>query len=353
MKKIKVMIVDDSALVRQTMLAILPEKDGFETLAAANPVFAEKKFDSFKPDVLILDLQMPEMDGLTYLKKIMLEKPLPVIICSSHSQHNSANAISALDHGAIDIVEKPKIGTKEFIEESKEKIQDIVRASVNIKLKKKFPVKSPVITPKLSADVILPAGKPGNLKTTEKVIVVGASTGGTEALKDFLMMIPENAPPILIVQHMPKHFTKAFADRLNTLSKAHVQEAANGMKIKRGEVFVAPGDEHMLLKTSGTEYYIEVRTGPLVSRHRPSVDVLFRSAARYAGKNVIGVIMTGMGDDGARGMKEMKDNGAYTIAQDEKTCIVYGMPKEAVKRGGVDSVLPLSAIASKVLDLVK
>ena len=210
-----------------------------------------------------------------------------------------------------------------------------------------------VITPKLSADVILPAGKPGNLKTTEKDIVVGASTGGTEALKDFLMMIPENAPPILIVQHMPKHFTKAFADRLNTLSKAHVQEAANGMKIKRGEVFVAPGDEHMLLKTSGTEYYIEVRTGPLVSRHRPSVDVLFRSAARYAGKNVIGVIMTGMGDDGARGMKEMKDNGAYTIAQDEKTCIVYGMPKEAVKRGGVDSVLPLSAIASKVLDLVK
>ena len=353
MEKIRVMIVDDSALVRQTMQTVLPESDGFETLAASNPVFAEKKFDSFKPEVIILDLQMPQMDGLTYLKKIMEEKPLPVIICSSHSQHNSSNAITALDQGAIEIIEKPRIGTKEFIEESKTKLQDIVRAAVKAKVKKRTAVKSIQVTPKLTADVILPAGKPGNLKTTEKVIVVGASTGGTEALKDFLLMIPENMPPILIVQHMPKHFTKAFADRLNRLSKAHVQEAENGMKLKRGEVFVAPGDEHMLLKSSGTEYYIEVRTGPLVSRHRPSVDVLFRSAARYGGKNVIAVIMTGMGDDGARGMKEMKDNGAYTIAQDEKSCVVFGMPKEAIKRGCVDSILPLPSIAPKVLELVR
>ncbi len=353
MDKIRVMIVDDSALVRQTMQTILPEKDGFQTLSAANPLFAEKKFDSFKPEVIILDLQMPQMDGLTYLKKIMAEKPLPVIICSSHTQHNSANAISALESGAIEIIEKPRIGTKEFLEESKTKIQDIVRAAVNAKLRKRTPAKAISVTPKLTADVILPAGKPGNIKTTEKVIVVGASTGGTEALKDFLLMIPENMPPILIVQHMPKHFTKAFADRLNRLSKAHVQEAENGMKLKRGEVFVAPGDEHMLLKSSGTEYYIEVRTGPLVSRHRPSVDVLFRSAARYGGRNIVGVIMTGMGDDGARGMKEMKDNGAYTIAQDEKSCVVFGMPKEAIKRGCVDSVLPLNSIAPKVLELVR
>jgi two-component system chemotaxis response regulator CheB len=335
------------------MQAILPEKEGFETLTASNPLFAENKFSSFNPDVLILDLQMPQMDGLTYLKKIMSEKPLPVIICSSYSQHNSINAISALDHGALEIIEKPNFRTKEFIEESKTRIQDIVKAAVNVKVNKKIPEKIISATSKLTADVILPAGKAGNIKTTEKVIVVGASTGGTEALKDFLMMIPGNMPPILIVQHMPKHFTKAFAERLNTLSKAHVQEAVNGMKMKRGEVFVAPGDEHMLLQTSGTEYYIEVRTGPLVSRHRPSVDVLFRSAARFAGKNVIGVIMTGMGDDGARGMKEMKDNGAYTIAQDEKSCIVYGMPKEAVKRGAVDEVLPLSGIAGRVIDLVK
>jgi len=353
MKKIKVMIVDDSALVRQTMQSILPEEDGFETLTASNPVFAENKFAAFSPDVMILDLQMPQMDGITYLKKIMAEKPLPVIICSSYSQHNSTNAISALDHGALEIIEKPKLGTKEFIEESKANIQDTVRAAVNAKVGKKIPEKTILVTSKLTADVILPAGKAGNIKTTEKVIVVGASTGGTEALKDFLMMIPDNMPPILIVQHMPKHFTKAFAERLNTLSKAHVQEAVNGMKMKRGDVFVAPGDDHMLLKTSGTEYYIEVRTGPLVSRHRPSVDVLFRSAARFAGKNAIGIIMTGMGDDGARGMKEMKDNGAYTIAQDEKSCIVYGMPKEAVKRGAVDEVLPLLKIAPRVIDLVR
>ena len=353
MEKIKVMIVDDSALVRQTMQAVLPERDGFETLTAANPIFAEKKFSSFKPDVVILDLQMPQMDGLTYLKKLMTEKPLPVIICSSHTQHNSVNAISALDQGALEIIEKPRIGTKEFIEESKTKIQDIVRAAVNAKLKKRKPLKAISVAPKLTADVILPAGKPGNIKKTEKVIVIGASTGGTEALKDFLVMIPDNMPPILIVQHMPKHFTKAFADRLNRLSKAHIQEAENGMKLKRGEVFVAPGDEHMLLKASSTEYYIEVRTGPLVSRHRPSVDVLFRSAARYGGSNIIGIIMTGMGDDGARGMQEMKENGAYTIAQDEKTCVVFGMPKEAIKRGCVDSVLPLPSIAPKVLELVK
>ena len=353
MEKIKVMIVDDSALVRQTMQAVLPEKDGFETLTAANPIFAEKKFNSFRPEVVILDLQMPQMDGLTYLKKLMAEKPLPVIICSSHTQHNSVNAISALDHGAIEIIEKPRIGTKEFIEESKTKIQDIVRAAVNAKLKKRAPLKAISVAPKLTADVILPAGKPGNIKTTEKVIVIGASTGGTEALKDFLVMIPDNMPPILIVQHMPKHFTKAFADRLNRLSKAHIQEAENGMKLKRGEVFVAPGDEHMLLKASGSEYYIEVRTGPLVSRHRPSVDVLFRSAARYGGSNIIGIIMTGMGDDGARGMQEMKENGAYTIAQDEKTCVVFGMPKEAIKRGCVDTILPLPSIAPKVLELVR
>ncbi len=351
MHKIKVMIVDDSALVRQTMQTILPEKDGFETITASNPIFAEKRFDSFSPDVLILDLQMPQMDGLTYLKKIMAEKPLPVIICSSHTQHNSSNAINALDSGAIDIIEKPKIGTKEFIEESKTKIQDIVRASVNAKIKRKPVVTNLTVTPKLTADVILPAGGFSNLKLTEKVIVVGASTGGTEALKDFLVMLPDNLPPILIVQHMPKHFTKAFADRLNTLTRAHVQEASNGLKLKRGQVFIAPGDEHMLLKYSGNEYYIEVRTGPLVSRHRPSVDVLFRSAARFAGKNVIGVIMTGMGDDGARGMKEMKDNGAVTIAQDEKSCVVFGMPKEAIKRDAVDFILPLPEIASKVVEL--
>ncbi len=352
---IKVMVVDDSALVRQTMQTILPENEGFLVVTAANPVFADKKLPSFNPDVLILDLQMPQMDGITYLKKIMSSKPMPIIICSSFTSQNSQNAINALDIGAVEIIEKPKLGTKEFLEESKTRIQDIVRAAVNVKVKKNTRSDSPLtVTPKLTADVILPAGNAPLVSTVkDKVIVIGASTGGTEALRDFLSEIPADLPPVLIVQHMPKFFTKAFADRLNTTSRAKVMEAENGMKARVGEVYIAPGDEHMLLKTSGHEYQIEIRTGPLVSRHRPSVDVLFRSAARYGGKNVIGVIMTGMGDDGARGMLEMKENGAYTIAQDESSCVVFGMPKEAIKRNCVDSILPLNKISQKIIEVLK
>ena len=248
---IKVMVVDDSALVRQTMQTILPEKEGFIVVTASNPLFADKKLATFTPDVLILDLQMPQMDGITYLKKIMSTNPLPIIICSSYTNMNSDNAIKALDLGAVEIIEKPKLGSKEFLEESKTRIQDIVRAALNVKLKKTIPREKTVsYSPKLTADVILSLGTPSSASgMRDKVIVIGASTGGTEALRDFLSGIPGNLPPILIVQHMPKYFTKAFAERLDTISRAKVLEAENGMKARVGEVYIAPGDEHMILKT--------------------------------------------------------------------------------------------------------
>ncbi|MBQ3025756.1 MAG: chemotaxis response regulator protein-glutamate methylesterase [Spirochaetaceae bacterium] len=366
--KIKVLVIDDSAVVRQTMTDILSSDPEIEVVGtASDPIFAIRKIESDKPDVLTLDIEMPRMDGLTFLRRMNLTaNPIPVVICSSKVEAGSDNAFKALEYGAAELILKPQIGTKQFLMESQIRICDAVKAAycarnkINVRktILREDSVKDALkfassVAPKLDADVILEKGPaPLTLDTTEKVVVVGASTGGTEALKDFLEMLPVDAPGMVIVQHMPEHFTASFAKRLDGLCKVTVKEAEDGDTVVRGRVLIAPGNKHTLIKRSGARYYVEVKDGPLVSRHRPSVDVLFRSASRYVGKNAVGVIMTGMGDDGAKGMKEMHDAGAHTIAQDEASCIVFGMPCEAIKAGGVDEVVSLQNIAKAVMDFV-
>lgn len=351
-KKVRVLIVDDSAVVRQTLTDILQSFPDIEILgSASDPLLAMKKIEVQVPDVITLDIEMPNMDGLSFLQKIMSQHPIPVIICSSLADSGSETALRAIELGAVDIITKPKLGTKVFLEESKIRLYDSIMAAAKATLHKRS--KPMHVSPKYSADVILAGNYSSKFfETTEKVIIVGASTGGTEALRIFLEALPPDCPGIVIVQHMPENFTKAFAVRLDSTCRITVKEAENGDSVIRGRALIAPGNHHILLKRSGTKYYVEIKDGPLVSRHRPSVDVLFRSAARYAGQNGIGVIMTGMGDDGARGMLEMKNAGARTIAQDEKSCIVFGMPNEAIKLGGVDKILPLENIAGAVLNMV-
>ena len=351
--KIKVLIIDDSAVVRQTLSEIFNSTSDIEVIGVArDPLVAIDKLKTITPDVITLDIEMPRMDGLTFLKNVMSTNPIPIIICSSQAEENSQNALNALENGAVDIIRKPKLGTKQFIEESKIIITDAVRSAAAVS-PKKTKMNKPLnlkVPPKLTADAVLSgATGRGVIETTERVVAVGASTGGTEALRAFLESLPANSPGIVIVQHMPEKFTASFAQRLNTLCEMTVKEAKNNDTVLRGHVLIAPGNKHMLLKRSGARYYVEVKDGPLVSRHRPSVDVLFRSAARYAGKNAIGIIMTGMGDDGASGMLEMKQAGAYNIAQDEESCVVFGMPNEAIKKGGVDKILPLSGIPAAML----
>lgn len=347
--KIKVLIVDDSSVVRQTLSEVLQSDPNILVMATAgDPYIAAAKMREDTPDVITLDVEMPRMDGITFLQKIMTQHPIPVIICSSLTEKGSETAVKALEYGAVDIIQKPRLGTKQFIEESKIAICDAVKAAAEARVKKFIPRHE--IQPKLTADAIMarPPTK-AMIETTEKVIVVGASTGGTEALRVFLESLPADCPGIVIVQHMPEGFTSSFANRMDSICRISVKEAKNNDTVIRGRALIAPGNYHILLKRSGARYFVEVREGPLVSRHRPSVDVLFRSAARYAGRNTVGVIMTGMGDDGARGMLEMKECGAYNIAQDEETCIVFGMPHEAIKLGAVDMVLPIDTIAGAVL----
>lgn len=350
MKKIKVLIVDDSAIVRNTLSEILSSDSEIEVIgSASDPFIAANKIKEVIPDVITLDIEMPKMDGITFLQKIMSQHPIPVVICSSLTNKGSATAMKALENGVVEIITKPQLGTKKFLEESRIHICDTVKAASLVNIKN-FVNKKTEIAPKLSADVILAkANNKAMLRTTEKVVVVGASTGGTEALRIFLESFPLDSPGIVIVQHMPENFTRSFAERLDSLCRISVKEAENNDTVIRGRALIAPGNKHTLLKRSGARYYVEIKDGPLVSRHRPSVDVLFRSAARYAGKNAVGVIMTGMGDDGARGMTEMKNAGSYNIAQDEKTCVVFGMPNEAIKQGAVDKISPLSLIPSIVL----
>lgn len=351
--KIKVLIVDDSAVVRQTLSHIIESDPQLEVMGtASDPFFAAKKIAEEVPDVITLDVEMPRMDGLTFLRKIMSQHPIPVVIISSLTAKGTETGMKALELGAVEIITKPQMNTKTFIEESRIRICDAIKSAALARLKRRRIEAEPIhIPPKLSADAVI-ASAPGNLsmiKTTEIVIAVGASTGGTEALTTFLQAMPLDTPGIVIVQHMPEKFTTSFANRLNEICKITVKEAENGDSVIRGRALIAPGNYHMLLKRSGARYYVEVKEGPLVNRHRPSVDVLFRSTARYAGANAIGVIMTGMGGDGARGLLEMKEAGARTIAQDEKTCVVFGMPKEAIKLGAADKVLPLEAIAPYVI----
>ena len=349
-RKIRVLIVDDSAVVRQTMAEILSSDPNIEIMGtAADPMIAAERMKDEVPDVITLDVEMPRMDGLTFLKKIMTQHPIPVVMCSSLTTGGSETVLKALEYGAVDIIEKPKLGAKQFFEESKMRICDAVRSASLAKISR-MRERSSLAVPKLTADAVIekPVSR-AMIQTTEKVIVVGASTGGTEALRIFLESMPPDAPGIVIVQHMPEKFTEAFAKRIDGLCRISVKEAANDDSVIRGRALIAPGNRHMLLKRSGARYYVEIKDGPLVCRHRPSVDVLFRSAARYAGKNVVGVIMTGMGDDGAKGMLEMKEAGAFNIAQDEESCVVFGMPRKAIELGAVDKVLALDRIPEMVL----
>jgi len=359
MSNIKVLIVDDSAVVRETLKELLDSDPQITVIGtASDPLVAAKKLETEIPDVITLDIEMPRLDGISFLKALMSQHPVPVVICSSKAESGSNNALKALEYGAVDIIEKPKVGTKVFLEESRTRIVDTVKAAAKAQVGKidiaKAEKKWNSVNPKHTADVIMAKPlKNAAIETTEKLVVVGASTGGTEALREFLQAMPVDAPGIVIVQHMPEKFTAAFAQRLNSICTIQVKEAETNDPVLRGQALIAPGNKHCLLKRQGARYFVEIKDGPLVSRHRPSVDVLFRSASHYVGKNCVGVIMTGMGDDGARGMLELKEAGAHTIAQDEETCIVFGMPNEAIKRNAVDQILPLSKIAGAVLKTIQ
>ena len=356
-KKIKVLIVDDSATVRQTLTAVLESDPEIEVVGvASDPFVAARKIAECIPDVITLDVEMPRMDGITFLRKLMSQHPIPVVMCSSLIESGSATLQQALEAGAVDVILKPSIGIAEHLAESTIRICDAVKGAAKARLganRYKSGAGAGVHEPekKLSADVMLPPPPSRAMaKTTDCVICIGASTGGTESLREVLQSLPPATPGIVIVQHMPEKFTTSFAQRLNGLCQMEVKEAEDGDAVLRGRVLIAPGNFHTLLVRSGARYHVSVKEGPLVSRHRPSVDVLFRSAAGSAGSNAVGIIMTGMGDDGARGLREMKQAGAYTIAQDEATSIVFGMPKEAIALGCVDRVVPLGSIAQEILN---
>ena len=350
MKNIKVMIVDDSAVVRQVLAGSLAEHSGIEVIGtAADPLFALDKMQREWPDVIVLDVEMPRMDGISFLKKLMAERPTPVVICSTLTEKGAATTMEAMAAGAVAIVTKPQVGLRQFLLEATEELANAIRAASQARLKRLAP--PPVAAaPKLNADVILPASTASAMtRTTERIVAIGTSTGGTQALEYVLTALPRVCPGIVIVQHMPERFTAAFAERLNALCQIEVREAKHGDRVIPGRALIAPGGRHMLLKRSGAQYMVEVVDGPPVSRHKPSVDVLFRSTARAAGANATGIIMTGMGDDGARGLREMREAGAFTLGQDEASCVVYGMPKEAKKIDAVSREIPLEQIAAHIL----
>lgn len=377
MKIINVLIVDDSAVVRQVVRQMLEADPGIKVIgAASDPLFAIEQMKRQWPDVIVLDIEMPRMDGLTFLKKIMAERPTPVVICSSLAEKGAEASFNALSAGAVGIITKPKAALKQFLNDSSSDLVSAVKAAsranvgrllnraangngqaITSPLARSMASRSPLniaaVAPKLTADAVLTAGGLGNgatmVRTTDKLIAIGTSTGGTQALEAVLTKLPAVCPGIVVVQHMPEKFTALFADRLNNLCQIEVREAKTGDRVIPGRALIAPGGKHMLLARSGAQYTVEVVDGPLVNRHRPSVDVLFRSCAKFAGKNALGIIMTGMGDDGAHGLKEMFDTGAETIAEDESTCVVFGMPQEAIKLGAASSILPLHRIPEAIM----
>ena len=352
MKKVRVLIIDDSASVRQAMTAVLSADPDIHVIAAAADPFAAARYIQTElPDVITLDVEMPRMDGITFLRRLMMQCPVPVVMCSSLVEDGSETLLQALEAGAVDIILKPKMGVADHLVEAHHRICETVKGAAQARLGARRAGKATEPARKLTADAVLPppTGKAMS-RTTEMVVCIGASTGGTEALREVLEALPANSPGIVVVQHMPESFTKAFAKRLNSLCEVDVKEAEDGDTVMRGHVLIAPGGlRHTMLERQGARYVVAIKEGPLVSRHRPSVDVLFRSAARNAGANAVGIIMTGMGDDGARGLLEMKQAGARTIAQDEATSVVFGMPKEAIARGAVDRIAPLGAIARELL----
>jgi two-component system chemotaxis response regulator CheB len=350
--KIGVLIVDDSAVVRTTLSKILGEAPDIEVIGtAADPFIAAARMRERRPDVITLDIEMPRMDGLTFMRKIMTQHPIPIVICSALASEGAQAYLQATELGAVEIVAKPKVGTKQFLEESSVRIVDAVRAAASARLDRLgLDLRRPV-EPRRTADAVIARGTRTTLRTTDRVIAVGASTGGTEAIRTLLCDLPADCPGLMIVQHMPPVFTTHFAERLNSLAAIEVKEAADGDAILSGRALIAPGDQHMLLARSGTRYYARIVDGPLVSRHRPSVDVLFRSVAESAGPNAVGVLMTGMGDDGAAGLLEMREAGARTIAQDESTSVVFGMPAVGIEIGAAEEVLPLPKIARRAASL--
>lgn len=348
----RVLVVDDSAVVRQVLTSQISRDPDLEVMAAvADPLLAMERMKIAWPDVIVLDVEMPRMDGITFLRRIMAERPTPVVICSTLTEKGAETTMQALSAGAVSFVTKPKVGLKDFLTESAAELISAVKTASRVNtraMRRGTPARTFDPGPKLSADVILPAGTQAMARTTERVVAIGTSTGGTQALETVLMALPRVCPGIVIVQHMPEKFTASFSERLDSLCEIEVREAVHGDRVMPGRALIAPGGKHMLLRRNGAYYQVDVIDGPVVNRHRPSVDVLFRSVAQQAGRNATGIIMTGMGDDGARGMKEMHDAGARTIAQDEATCVVYGMPKEAVKLGAVDSIVPLTDISREI-----
>jgi two-component system chemotaxis response regulator CheB len=348
---LQVLVVDDSAMVRQVMQAILGTDRRINVRAAADPLIAWGKMQKEAPDVVITDLEMPRMDGLTFIRKIMLEMPTPVVVCSGLAARGTELALRALEEGAVEVITKPKVGVREFLHESAVILLDAVWSAAQAQIKRR-PSAAPV--PRPAVDVVLPRNGDGGPRcegVMNGVIAVGASTGGTEALRVLLAGLPTDCPPVVIVQHMPEGFTRAFAERLNQECRIDVQEAQDGDRLRTGQALIAPGNRHMLINRDAEELVVAITDGPLVSRHRPSVDVLFRSVAISVGAKAVGVIMTGMGDDGAQGLCEMKEAGAATIAQDEASCVVFGMPREAISRGAVNVVVPLEEIAGAALNL--
>ena len=362
-RKIQVLCIDDSALIRSILKEIINAQPDMEVVGVApDPIIARDLIKQTNPDVLTLDVEMPKMDGLDFLEKLMRLRPTPVVMISSLTERGSEATLRALELGAVDFVAKPKLGMRDGMNEYADQIADKIRAAARAKLRPRAaaPATAPasavasahgahVRAEHAAAGAAAAAPARTHFSSTEKLIIVGASTGGTEAIKDFLLEMPPDCPGILIVQHMPAGFTTSFAKRLDGLCRIRVKEAAHGERVLPGHAYIAPGDMHLSLGRSGANYVTELDQGPPVNRHRPAVDVLFRSAARNAGANALGVILTGMGKDGAVGMLEMRNAGAYNVAQDEASCVVYGMPKEAVAHGGVHEILPLSQIGPHVL----
>lgn len=350
-KKIKVVVVDDSALVRNLLKEILNAEKDIEVVATApDPIAAREQIRTLNPDVITLDIEMPKMDGLEFLEKLMRLRPTPVVMVSTLTERGSEATMRALELGAVDFVAKPKLDMQNGIRQYAHEITEKIRMAARARIRALPPVSPPGKSH--SADIVLPAIR-NPVTSTEKILVFGASTGGTEALKEVLIQMPPDCPGIVIAQHMPEGFTKSFAARLDSLCKISVKEAEHGERILPGHAYLAPGHSHLLVKRSGANYICELSQAEPVNRHRPSVDVLFRSAANHAGKNAIGIILTGMGKDGAIGMKEMKDTGAYNFAQDEASCVVFGMPKEAIAQGGVDEIVPLPQMAARILEHLK
>lgn len=348
MAKIKVLIVDDSAVTRQVVKDILEGDPGIEVVGiAGDPFFAEPKIEKLKPDVITLDIEMPRMNGITFLDKLMKTNPVPVVMLSAHTDRHATETIRALELGAVDFITKPKVNIAQGIESLREEIITKIKAAAKANIRKKSD--RPAVLPKHSVDEVIKPDRATGPKPNDNVIVLGASTGGTVAINDLLQLMPVDSPGIVIVQHMPEKFTKAYADRINGLVDLTVKEAEDGDRVRRGLVLIAPGGKHMLLQRDGKGFYVQIKDGPPVNRHKPSVDVLFRSAANSAGKKAIGVILTGMGSDGARGMLELKEAGAFNIAQSKESCVVFGMPKAAIEMGAVDKTVPIELMPSLII----